>query len=270
VSLWSNSALHVHCGLEGALALTRVGWRRRIGVAGRYGQPVGDKRWSAAVAGLEAALTEHPGLPLRVVLANRLVQYRVIPWRDKLGGDKEYRALAQLEFADAFGSLADGWTITLSDELPGQARIAAAIPSELLEAVQTTASMHRARLLTMKPALVVAAGLWPLVGTDDCQCLVVAETGLLCFAVRDARGWRWVRQTRVEVDWATRLPQLLSEEGSLARLDLKPDSTRVFAPEANRDDLAALQAQGFAGIEMAQGSDFPAGGDMKFLSAWCA
>lgn len=270
MSRWSTDALHVHCGPDGALALTRVGWRKRFGVAHQYGQPAGEQRWSAAQAGLAAAVAEHPGMPLRVVLANRFVQFRVIPWRDNLGGDVEYRALAQLEFTDAFGSLADGWTIALSDEAPGQARIAAAIPGDLLAAIRMTASAHRARLTTVKPTLIVAARLWPLADTDSCQCLVVAEAGQLCFAVRDAGGWRWVRQTRVDADWAARLSQLLSEEGHLAQLDLACSATRVYAPEANRDDLAALKAQGFSGVEMNPGSDFPVGVEMKFISAWSA
>jgi len=209
-------------------------------------------------------------MPVRVVLANQLVQFRVIPWRNNLGSDAEYRALAQLEFTDAYGSMADGWTIALSDEAPGYARIAAAIPGDLLTAIRTTASAQRARLTAVKPTLIVAARSWPLANTDACQCLVVAEAGQLCFAVRDASGWRWVRQTRVESDWAGRLTQLLSEEGHLAQLAFSCEATRVYAPEANHEELVALKAQGFASVEMSQGCNFPAGIEMKFISAWSA
>jgi hypothetical protein len=270
VSLWSTDALHVHCGPEGALALTRLGWRGRFGDARMYRQAAGEARWSAAVAGLAAALAEHPGMPVRVVLANRLVQLRVIPWHDHLPGDTEYRALAQLEFANAFGSLADGWTIALSDEAPGQARIAAAIPGELLAAIKETVVAHRSRLLGVSPALTIAAGLWPLAESEAPQCLVAVEAEQLCFAVRDASGWRWLRQARVDADWAERLAQLLDEEGRLSHLDLTREATRVFAPEANREDLAALQRHGFAGIDVGAKPGFPADGDMKLITAWCA
>ena len=270
MSRWSTDALHVHCGPEGALALTRLGWRRRFGEAHRYPMPAGESRWSAAAAGLAAALAEHPGMPVRVVLANHLVQLRVIPWLDHLPGDAEYRALAQLEFANAYGSLVDGWTIALSDEAPGQARIAAAIPGELLGAIRAAAASHRSRLLGVSPALTIAAGLWSVAASEAPQCLVAVEAGQLCFAVRDATGWRWLRQTRVDADWAERLSQLLAEEGRLSRLDLTRETTRVFAPEANRDDLAALQRQGFTGIDLGAKPGFPTDGDMKFITAWCA
>jgi hypothetical protein len=232
--------------------------------------PAGESRWSAAVAGLAAALAEHPGMPVRVVLANRLVQLRVIPWRDHLHGDAEYRALAQLEFAEAYGSLAEGWTIALSDEEPGQARIAAAIPGDLLAAIKEVAAAQHSRLLGVSPALTVAAGLWPLAESDAPQCLVAVEPGQLCFAVSGIGNWRWIRQLRIDTDWASRLPQLLDEERHLAQLDLAPDATRVFAPEANRDELAALQSHGFAGMEVAAKLGFPLDGDIKYLTAWCA
>lgn len=270
MSRWSTDVLHVHCGPEGALALTRLGWRRRLGAVHRYPMPAGEARWSAAIAGLAAALAEHPGKPVRVVLANRLAQFRVIPWRDHLSADKEYRALAQLEFADAFGNLADGWTISLSDEEPGRARIAAAIPGELLAAVKATAASHRSRLLGVSPGLTIAARLWPLAQSDAPQCLIAAESGQLCFAVRDASGWRWLRQMRVDADWTERLPRLLNEESQLANLELRREATRVFAPEAKRDELAALQRHGFAGIEVGAGLGFPPDGDPKILTAWCA
>lgn len=270
MSRWSTDALHVHCGPEGALALTRLGLRRRFGAANRYPMPTGGARWSAAVGGLAAALAENPGMPVRVVLANRLVQFRVIPWHAHLPGEAAYRALAQLEFADAFGNLADGWTVTLSDEAPGQARIAAAVPGELLAAIREAAADHGSRLLGVSPALTIAAGYWTDAGTGAPQCLVAAEAGQLCFAVRDAAGWRWLRQTRVDTDWAERLPQLLAEESRLANLELDRQATRVFAPEANRDELAALQGHGFTGIDVGARPGFPADGDMKFITAWCA
>jgi hypothetical protein len=270
VSRWSTDVLNVHCGPEGALALTRLGWRRRFGSVGEYPQAAAGPRWAAAVAGLAAALAEHPGMPVRVVLANRLIQLRVIPWRDHLHGDDEYRALAQLEFAAAYGSLADGWTITLSDEEPGQARIAAAIPGELLTAIKEVAAAHHTRLLGVSPALTIAAGLWPLAESDAPRCLISVEPGQLCFAVHGDGNWRWVRQTRIEADWASRLPQLLAEERHLAHLEIAPDATRVFAPEANRDDMAALQSHGFAGMAVAARLGFPVDGDLKYLTAWCA
>ncbi|MBI5786541.1 MAG: hypothetical protein HZA64_13895 [Rhodocyclales bacterium] len=270
MSRWSTEALHVHCGPEGALALTRVGWRRSFGAARHFPMPAGETRWSAALAGLAAALAEHPGKPVRVVLANRLAQFRIIPWRDHLPGEAEYRALAQLEFADAFGSLADGWAITLSDEAPGRARIAAAISGELLAAIKETAAAHRSRLLGVSPALTIAAGLWPSAESEAPQCLVAVEPGQLGIAVHDGQDWRWLRQMRVDADWADRLPQLLRDESHLANLELTPEATRVFAPEANRDELGVLQGHGFAGIDLGARLGFPVGGDIKYLTAWCA
>lgn len=269
MSPWSTDALHIHCAPDGARALTRLGWRKRFGQARHYAHAAGEPRWSAAAAGAAAALAEFPGKPVRVVLANRLLQFRILPWRDDLPGDEEYRALAQLEFAAAFGALADGWTIALSDEAPGQARIAAAVPGELLAAIRDGAAAQRVRITGIRPALAVAAGFWASAG-EALQWLVVAEPGQLCLAARDASGWRWLRQTRVGSDWAMRLPGLLEEEARLSRLEWSREATRVFAPEANRDELGALQQLGFAGLELAPQPDFPPEGDIKFITAWCA
>lgn len=269
MSPWSTDALHIHCSPDGALALTRVGWRKRFGEAHHYARPAGEPRWGAAAEGVAAALADFPGKPVRVVLANRLLQFRIMPWRDDLPGDDEYRALAQLEFASAFGSLAEGWTIALSDEAPGQARIAAAVPGELLAAIRASAAAQRTRVTGVRPALTVAARFWAS-AEAALQWLVVAEPGQLCLVARDASGWRWLRQTRVDSDWAARLPDLLDEEARLSRLEFSRETTRVFAPEANRDELAALQRHGFAGLELAPQPDFPAEGDIKFITAWCA
>jgi hypothetical protein len=270
VSPWWTDTLHVHCGPEGALALSRKGWRRRFGEARQYVGTSDGERWSAAVDGLASALAEFQCRQVKVVVSNRLVQYRKLAWRDDLLGDDEYLTLARLEFADAFGALADGWQIVLSDEEPGRARMAAAIPGEFIAAIKAAAAQHHSHLLGVQPALAVAARVGLPADSDTPHCLVVAEPGQLCFAVRQATDWQWVRQVRVTDEWAAELPQLLDDESRLANIDLSPQTTRVYAPDASGEMQAALGSQGFSMVDAATSAGFPFGADPRLVTAWGA
>jgi hypothetical protein len=224
------------------------------------------------LAGFAAALGEYRCQGVRVVLSHEYVQYRILPWRDDLAGDEEYRALAQVEFSAAFGALADGWSIALSDDRPGVARVAAAIPSGLLAALSSVAGEARARLLAVQPYLAVAARWWRRsTGQLGVRWLLVHEPGRLCLAVPgDAGGWQWLRHLRVGDDWANRLPELLADEALLAGLDAPAAAVQVFAPGAGREALATLKAAGYRLLEAPSGRGFAAMQDGAFAPAWLA
>lgn len=253
------------------MAVTRGGFfGRRLMAARDYPQPEGDSRWASALAGLSAALAESPGKSLRVVLSNRLMQFRLLPWRDDLPGDAEYRALAQLEFSSVFGTLADDWTVVLSDEPPDRTKIAAAIPGESLRAIQAAASAHNSRVVSVQPALKVAMESFPDNPTSQPYCMVIAEQDSLCFSVRDMTGWLWLRQQRVDSDWASGMQRLLEEESRLSKLELSTASTCILAPAARQQEIAALNSQGFILGSPSPALRFPGEIAPKFIYAWCA
>jgi hypothetical protein len=270
VSLLSPETLHLFFGATHVLALRRDGWRRRLGQTRAY--PVAaltGESWQDALVAFSAALGDLKCRRVRVVLSHQFVQYRVLPWRDDLVGDAEYEALARLEFSAAFGTLADAWTIGLSDEPPGVSRVASALPSALLAGFGTAASEAGVTLLALQPYLAVVAKLWDrvLVG-NDCRWLLLYEPGRICVVARQAGSWCWVRHLRAGDDWAEQLPSILRSEAQLAGLDTSPANVHVFAPGAKPDALLALRSTGFQMLEPVSELGFHASRDGAFAPAW--
>jgi hypothetical protein len=270
VSLLSPDTLHVFYAPTGVLALSRVGWRRRLGEARRYGVTgAGGEPWQDALGAFVAALKEFHCRRVRVVLSHHFVQYRVLPWRQDLGGDAEYRALAQLEFGQAFGALADDWSIALEDDRPGVPRVAAAVPAGLLAALTDAVTAAGSRLATVQPYLAVVAGLWDRqVDQHARRWLLLYEPGRICVAVRQAGAWCWLRHVRVGDDWAQGLPATLASEAMLAGLEARPADALVFAPGADRAATGVLRAAGFQVLEAPRDHGFVADRDGAFAPAW--
>jgi hypothetical protein len=270
VSLWSTDTLHAYCSPAGAWGVRRRGWRQRVAdwrhvPAREEGVP-----WQPAVAALGAMLGEFGCGKLRVTLSSRFVQYRRLPWRDDLRGDREFEVFAKLEFANAFGALADDWRVVLSDEAPGRSRIAAAVPQGLLGALRELATTNNASLIAVPPGLTFAANAWQPAADAGTRCLVTWEPGQLCVAMREAGDWSWIRQRRIGDDGLRNLPKLLDEESRLSGIDVDPRSTSLFAPGFGREEERALADAGF--VLMPQAARIPvadAAAAAKFL-AWCA
>jgi hypothetical protein len=270
VSLWLTDTLHTYCSPAGVWALHRRGLRRDA-AAWRH-IPAHDEgmTWKPAVAALAAMLPESGCRKLRVTLSSRFVQYRRIPWRDDLKGDKEFETFTRLEFANTFGAHADDWRVVLSDEAPGQSRVAAAVPAGLLSALSELVAANTARLLSAPPALTLAAAAWPPAADSRARCLVAWEADQLCFAVQAAGDWSWIRQRRVGDDWSRELPKLLEEESCLAGIEFDPRSTSLFAPGLSREEDKSLRDAGFALIPQASKALVADAVAATRLLAWCA
>ncbi len=268
--LSSPETLHVFLGQATALAISRSGWRGRLGQTRCYplvaapGEP-----WRALMAVFAEALKDFSCRRVRVVLSHHFVQYRVLSWRDDLVGDAEYLSLAQLEFSAAFGALAESWTIALSDESPGVARVASAVPTALLAGLGTVVDGAGARLLSVKPYLAVVPDDWGRHRSGNgCSGLLLHEPGRICVAVRQAGSWCWVRHLRVGEDWPAHLAGILQSEAQLAGLLLVPADVHVFAPGAGSHVWATLRSAGFRLLEPVSERGFVAGRDGAFAPAW--
>ncbi len=272
MSLLSPESLQLFFSPTAVLALSRVGWRQQLGRTQSYVvSDAGGESWQAALSAVGGALKEFGCGSVRVLVSHHFVQYRVLPWRDELRGDEEYLALAQLEFASAFGVLAKDWTVCLSDERPGVSRVAAALPSELLAALGTAVSGAGAKLASVQTYLAGAEGLWRhRVSRHGCQWLVMHEPGRICVAVKQDGDWRWLRHVRADEDWVRQLPQMLVGEAMLADLDPATEQVQVFAPSADAQARDALQGLGFGLLVPANGRGFMAQRDAIFAPAWLA
>jgi hypothetical protein len=266
----SPETLHVFYAPGSLLALTRCGWRGSLGQTRRYAvAPATGEGWQAPLDSLVAALQEFKPQRVRLVLSHHFVQFRVLPWRDDLSSDADYQALAGLEFANAFGAMAESWTTALSDEAPGQPRVAAAMASGLLTALGETIAGAGARLLALRPYLTVAADVGGRQGRGaGWQWRVLHEPGRVCVAVRQAGAWRWLRHVRVGDDWVAGLGALLDSEALLGGLEVPAAGVQVFAPGATPDTLSALRAGGYELLEPRDEAGFAASRDGAFAPAW--
>ena len=230
MSLLSPDSLNVFFAPDGVLAVSRRGWRGQIAEKRVYPAAAGGGE-HAATAALAAALREFGCSRVRLVLSNHFVQYQLLPWRDDVADDEEAAALVRLAFHETFGAAADGWDIRLSDEPPGQARVAAAVPRELLSSLEAAAAAAKARLVAVQPYLTAGFNAWRQhFGHGRSAWLVLHEEGRLSFALLEQGRWRWVRNVRAGADWRDQLPDLVESESLLAGVEALPAEVLVFAP----------------------------------------
>ena len=231
MSLLSPDSLSVFLSPDGVLAVSRRGWRGRIGEKRVYPVEAAAGGWNAALAALSVALREFRCGRLRVVLSNHFAQYQLLPWRDDLADDDEAAALVRIGFHETFGNSAEAWDIRLSDDAPGRTRIAAAVPRELLGALAKVAADAKVRLAAVQPYLTVGFNAWRQhFGPGRSAWLVLHEEGRLCFALLEQGRWRWVRNLRAGADWLEDLPDLVESESLLAGAEALPAEVLVFAP----------------------------------------
>ncbi len=271
MSLLSPETLQLFVSPDAVLALNRVGWRRELGRTQRYAvsDAPASAPWQSVLGACALALKDFGCTKARVLLSHHFVQYRVLPWRDDLVGDEEYQALAQMEFSAAFAALADDWTIRLSDEAPGQPRLAAALPSSLLAGLVAAATDAGVALDAMQPYLAAATGLWEREAASGVHWLLLHEPARMTAALKEDGAWRWLRSVRVGDDWVQELPRLLQTEALLSGCD-RAHPMHVFAPCADAHARAALQALGLSLLEPAQERGFSMNRDGVFAPAWMA
>jgi hypothetical protein len=225
--------------------------------------------WQDALVGFAAALREFECRRARVVVSHHFVQFRLIAGRNDLANETEYQALAQLEFAAAFGAMAQDWAIGLSDESPGLPRVASALPKALLAALVSASNAANVKLLAVKPYLAVMADSWArTLSIESCSWLMLHEPGRLCVVARGAGQWRWVRPLRVGDDWQEKLLEILQIEAHLAGLEASPDNTHVCAPSATRQTRESLRGAGFKVMEQTSECGFISDRDGAFAPAW--
>lgn len=272
MSLLSTEALHVFLTPSALWALTRCGWRGRLGWTRRLDAvPDVHKPWEGILAALEGLLLESKAANLRVVLSHYFVQYSVLPWREDVVGETEYEALAQVGFSAAFGNMADGWSIGLSDEPPGRPRIAAAVPAPLLDGLRSVAKASGTVLRSVKPFLCVDSITRLLrIQFPGWSWLLLHEPGRIGVLVRQQDRWFWVRHIRVGGDWVQNLSVQLASEALLAGLEVIPADVVVFAPGAGPDAWATLREAGFRVLEPVTELEFQGLRDGPYAPAWLA
>ncbi|MGB8328462.1 MAG: hypothetical protein WCE48_12915 [Steroidobacteraceae bacterium] len=220
------------------LALTRLarGVRpRSAGEASWSNELVDDASWARPLAALDALLakSEWRGAVARVVISDQWVRYAMVPFAAALSGAAERMAHARHVLTGIYGEVVSQWSVTLSDNRPGTAQVACALPAGLVEELQNILLRHRIPLKSLQPQLVSAYNHWRDSLPDGGAWFVSIECGSLAAARLARGGWDRVHSVRIGADWAIELRRLQTF-GRLANTQAEEGRVYVDAPAALR------------------------------------
>lgn len=88
---------------------------------------------------------------VRLVLANYLARFIVLPWQHGVYSRQDWLALADHEFRQQYGTMANNWQIRVSLGDYGQAVIASAIDQSFFDCLIDAASQLKFRWLAIEP-----------------------------------------------------------------------------------------------------------------------
>lgn len=232
MSLLSTEHLSIFLSPGTLVAVRWGGLPRKIVEKNIYPVAAHDgSNWEGAILTFAEVLRNAPCRRVRVTLSCHFTQYQVQPWRDDLVDDAEELAFARLAFGETYGDTVSRWSIRLSDEAPGQSRVAVAVDTDLLGALEQAAQASGARLTSVQPYLSAAANEWRRhFDRASSKWLVLQEENRVCLALIEHGHWQWVRCLRIAADWCERLPEVVENEILLAGTDTSPDEVLIFAP----------------------------------------
>ena len=233
MSLLSSESLSVFIS---PTELVAVRWRGiRPQIAEKKSYPVAVQpgmTWEGAIHALAELLREFSSCRrVKLILSGHFIQYQLVPWREDLDDQEEELAVARLSFSQTYGEVATRWQVRLSDEAPGMTRVAAAVDTALLAALEQVADANKTQLVSIQPYLTAAINCWhKRFDKNYSAWIVLHEEGQICMALIERGVWRWVRSIRVDADWSARLPELLDNEMLLAGVEQGPAQALIFSP----------------------------------------
>lgn len=139
------------------VVLERQPWRGALSrQAAEVAPPAaGEADWQPVLAAADALLkTAGQGAALRIVVADHLVRYALLPWSEMLTGKAARLDMARALFRNALGERAAALDIALDRPAFGKNGIAAGIDRQLLAGLRAAAKARRLRLNSVQPRLI--------------------------------------------------------------------------------------------------------------------
>lgn len=139
------------------VVLERQPWR---GASSRQASEVappaaGEADWQPVLAAAENLLkSAGKGAALRIVVADHLVRYALLPWSDLVIGQAARLGMARALLRNALGERAETLDIALDRPAFGKNGIAAGIDRQLLAGLRAAAKARRLRLNSVQPRLI--------------------------------------------------------------------------------------------------------------------
>lgn len=114
----------------------------------------GQADWRPALDAAVVLLGNAPrGAALRIVVADALVRYALLPWNETLLGRKDRQAMALALLRNSLGEKAGALEIAVDDPCFGQNGLAAGIERELADGLRRIAKGRHQRLGSIRPRL---------------------------------------------------------------------------------------------------------------------
>lgn len=139
----------------------------------------------AAIPGILASESRF-GAELRVVVADPLVRYALLPWSPLVSGKKARQTMARALLQHALGARAEGLEIALDRPAYGHNGIAAGIDRSLVDGLRASARKQRLRLSSIQPALLAELAVRGK-DLDDGWLAVIDDGWLALLGVRDGQ-----------------------------------------------------------------------------------
>lgn len=178
---------------------------------------------------------------LSMVLSNHFVRYQVVPWRDELHDESEFRSYAAQSLRQAYGRQSADWAVEISIDRVGEPVVACAIDRPLLEALTGMGARRDGRLVSVRPLLMEAFNWAKDWLTDASQWLVLVEEGLICAALIARRRWVAVRTLRTGCDWPGQLVAMLEREPLFEEEAVSAHTVLLHVVHGSPQELPAKQ-----------------------------
>jgi hypothetical protein len=205
--------------------------------------------WTAPLGVLDQLLdrSEWQRARTRVVLADSWVRYALVPWAMELRSADEQMSHARQVLVRLYGNAVSEWETCLSEAPPGYARVACAMPADLLNAVRAIHARRTMRLASVQPQLLVSYSNWRQQLPASGAWFVTIGEGTLAAARLGACTWDRIHNIRIGSDW-TRDLKRLQVFGRLASARPEEGHVYVDAPAAWRE-VAGAAAQDLHWLE---------------------
>jgi hypothetical protein len=139
------------------VVLERQPWRGALSSQSAEVAPpaAGEADWQPVLAAADALLKANgKGGTLRIVVADHLVRYVLLPWSEMLAGKAARLGMARALLRNTLGDKAEGLDIALDRPAFGKNGVAAGIDRQLLAGLRAIAKARRLRLISLQPRLI--------------------------------------------------------------------------------------------------------------------
>jgi hypothetical protein len=207
--------------------------------------------WQAALQQLEKHLIDVSGTNLSITLSNHFVRYVTLPPQAEIMTPEEVNSYAAFRMREVYAERVDVWVLSVSEWSPLTGAVCAAIPRDLMTALEKTAARLSCTLTEVEPYFASVYDRWQnLLNSDKTYCAVV-ETGRMCISTQIDGVWHSIRNQRIVHGVADELLAALDQEAVLSGNKATLEQVFLFAPQ--HPDLALPQNCGWLIVPLPAG-----------------